>query len=194
MADYFNSGDWRGKNVLIKHHLPYSDDLNFISNDSVKILVSYRSLPDSVVSWFHHNIRLGKTSIDQKPHWLDTTGRSFAVRALNYRSSWTGKPNTLMVKYEDMLAEPKHAIKMTLEHIGESPSDIKIDLIFQRTRAKVQAGGPLHDGKHIRTGGRSVAKDELPYSFLQELLELQSSYESGVLTPKSIKQFRNRAQ
>jgi hypothetical protein len=99
-----------------------------------------------------------------------------------------------MIKYEEMLENPKSGIKNILEFLGDAPSVEKVDLIIKKTRARVKDGGPLRDGRHIRTGGRSVARDELPESLLQELLDLQKRYESGQLTSKEIVEFRKRSK
>ncbi|MCC5996956.1 MAG: sulfotransferase domain-containing protein [Oceanicaulis sp.] len=191
IAGYYASGEWRGRDVLLKHHLIYNDNLSFISDYQIRVIVSFRDLPDSVISWFHHNVRLGNTSLEDKSRWLETSGRAFAVRVLKYRRSWEGKPNTLMIRYEDLLADPKSGITTILEFLGEEAGEELVDVLHNATKAGVKPDGPLHEGKHIRTGGRRVARDELPGHFYDELLDLQAQFESGSLTPEVLSQFKS---
>jgi len=189
ISEYFQSDEWRKNNVLVKMHEKYDDDLSFIADPEIRVVITYRNLPDSVVSWYHHQLRLGKTTADQKNDWLESEGRRYCVRIISQRLSWIDKPNTLLMRYEDMIADPATKIFDLLAFCGLPVSHKIASEMAQKTRKGPFSADKLRDGKHVRTGGVSVASTELPAEFLKSLLDLEDLVSSGLFDEKVASRF-----
>jgi hypothetical protein len=183
------NNEWRDANILIKHHLPDSD-YSFVSDPQVRVLVSCRDLAESVVSWFHHCLRNGKANEDSKLEWLENRGRNFVVRAIRHRQASSSAPNTLMIRYEDLLSNPWAKTEEIVSFIGVHPTESLVKRIIKRTSVEPIQDLSQRQGMHIRTAGRRVAQNELPDQYYAEVQYLQTVLEEGNLKQKDLKQFR----
>ncbi len=173
---YVESGEWKGEQpVLIKMHITYGPEYDFIFQEGIKTVVSYRNIPDSVVSWFHHQVRHEKTTLERRKPWCNSTGRQFALRAVAHRLSWAGKPNVLPMKYEEMISNAPQQISRLFNGLELPLSEAKYEEIARETQVKLSTGEAPRDGMHVRTAGRSTAHEELPPHIFKELTELQNS-------------------
>jgi hypothetical protein len=170
LRGFMSSGETDGPvPVLLKMHFAYNKMHSYLLRDEVKVVVTYRNLPDSVLSWFHHQGRTGKTTPDKLNSWCMTAGRSFALRAISHRLSWLSIPNLIALRYEDLVANPVAEIGYLFESLGfEKPYD-ECSKIAQATQVKIPEGAPLREGMHVRTAGRSLAHEELPQGIYDEL-------------------------
>lgn len=176
---YVDSGEWAEGYTLIKQHIPYSDALSYLAAEGIRVLVTYRDLPDAVVSWFHHCERQGKTRRGDIGAWLQGSGRNFAARSVRHRESWRGQPNARLIRYEDMLADAPGEIHRIMGFLGHPGTPDLAQAVARKTQVTLPPDAPLREGHHIRTGGRKVAQDELPEDFYRELVELQRATEDG---------------
>lgn len=170
---YIKSGEWEEIPTLIKMHFAYNLEYKSLIRDGIKIIVSHRNIPDSVVSWFHHQVRMGKTTLDQRQAWLETRGREFARRAVNHRLSWSNKSGAYLIRYENMLYSAPAEIERLFSYIGHKKTPEECSELARKTEVKLDANAPLREGKHVRTAGRSVAKDELPEELYNEFCEME---------------------
>ncbi|CUH51525.1 sulfotransferase domain-containing protein [Shimia marina] len=190
LEGYVASGEWKEGTTLLKTHIEYSEGYKFLVADDIKVVVTYRKLTDSVVSWFHHQLRMNKTSSEDKLNWLDTKGRQFALRAVRHRLSWQDQPNALMVNYESMVQDAVPLIEEVTKFIGSPCSLFDAINLVEKTQVRISSKKSLQEGQHVRTGGLSVAKEELPEAYLKELEALQEVVEAGSFTPEIAKAFR----
>lgn len=170
---YVESGEWCAAATLIKMHFDFRDEHDYLLRDDIRIVVSYRNIPDSVVSWFHHDVRMGRTSPEHKRAWMERRGRAFAERALKHRLSWKNRPGTLLVRYEDMLADAVSGVGTIFTFIGQEKTRDECVAIAQMTQVRLKPDEPLRDGRHVRTAGRSVARDELPEHLYDEFTRME---------------------
>ncbi|MBO9476096.1 sulfotransferase domain-containing protein [Shimia sp. R11_0] len=190
LAGYFESGEWAGTTTLLKTHIENSSKYDFLKSDDVRVVVTHRRLTDSVVSWFHHQLRNKTTSLDEKAEWLDTKGRQFALRAVRHKLSWSDQHNALLVNYEDMVKDAVPLVEEVTKFIGSPCSLFDAINLVEKTQVRISSKKSLQEGQHVRTGGLSVAKEELPEAYLKELEALQEVVEAGSFTPEIAKAFR----
>jgi len=176
IIDYVNSGEWTDQPTLLKTHFVYDDSLAGLLRDDVSIIVSYRNLADSVVSMFHHQVRVGNVQSDDPAAWYAEKGLKFAKRSIRHKQSWVDKPGVLMVRYEDMLADTQAVIRQVLTAAGATPSDAQCLAISKATRRDDTS---IKEGAHVRTAGRSVAKEELPADLYARLQDMQAQMDAA---------------
>lgn len=176
LKSYITSADWHGAQpVLIKTHIVCPRSFDFLFHSDIRIVVSYRSLPETVVSAFHHQVRLGKVQADRQNKYFRTMGRRFAIRAVTQRLSWARQPGVCMLRYEDLLADTPGQIHALLAWLKHPVSAARAEALAAATRVRLSACEAPRDGAHIRTGGRSTAQAELPAALFDELTELEAS-------------------
>ena len=158
-------------------HFADSPDFAFLDNKDARVIVSYRNLPDSVISFFHHQIRMEKTTPDQKDKWLRTRGIRFAKDLQEYRRSWAQKDYVLLLKYEDMVLDAPAHIKKILQFLDQPCDDGICETLTEKTQVKIKKDGPLPVKKHVRTAGRSVARKEIPNDVFNTLTEMEKQLE-----------------
>lgn len=159
-------------------HFAYTKQLDFLKRDDVRIIVSHRNLPDSVMSFFYHQVRQGEAERDKLPQWLRTRGRAYAYQSIKQRLSWLHFPNVHFVRYEDLLADFVGESQKLLAFLGRPMSDQVMRDIGQSTRVTLKAGEKPRDGSHIRTAGVSVSKDEMPKPLYDEFALMDKIFES----------------
>ena len=169
LGAFIASSDWHVNDVLVKLHVPASKDMAFLQRDDVRVIVTVRHTPDSVLSWFHHQIRLGKASLNKKQQWFETTGLRFADRIRAHRLSWVLEPRAIHIRYEDLLTHPVRELQDIMAHLGKHISIDSLQQVVNRTMVKRAPNEPPHEGQHIRTAGISVADKEIPPEILQHL-------------------------
>ncbi|GEM_PF-3290449 len=175
LQDYFNSDEWRDEPTLIKMHFAHTPDFAFLDNKDARVIVSYRNLPDSVISFFHHQIRLDKTTPENKNAWLRKQGMRFAKDLQEYRRSWASKDYVLLLKYEDMVLDAPAHIKKILQFLDQPCDDAICEMLTEKTQVRMKKGAPLPVKKHVRTAGRSVAREEIPKGIFATLTEMENS-------------------
>jgi hypothetical protein len=193
LVDYYLSDEWRGRNVLVKLHESHSEEFGFIADPEVRVIITHRNLPDSVVSWFHHRLRLGKVAAGDKAAWLEGEGRKYSARVIAHRLSWIGQPNTLMMRYEDMLGQTADSIVTLLGFCGMECSPEQAAELAASTRKGPKETEQLNEGHHVRTGGRSVAREELPADYHAQLVALDDLVAAGRYGPVIRKAFLSGA-
>lgn len=174
---YFQSDEWRDAPTLIKMHFASSPDFAFLDNKDARVIVSYRNLPDSVNSFFYHQIRMDKTTPDQKEEWLRTSGIKFAKELQEYRRSWVQKDYVLLLKFEDMVLDAPAHIKKILHFLDQPCDDEICEMLAEKTQVKIKKGDPFPVKKHVRTAGRSVAREEIPKDVFATLTEMEKALE-----------------
>ncbi|MEM7006232.1 MAG: sulfotransferase domain-containing protein [Pseudomonadota bacterium] len=163
----------KAQNVLLKMHFEMGPDFEFLcDNNEVKVVVSWRNVPDSVLSFFHHQIRRGRTQMEDKLNWLETRGRRFARRTIDHKKSWQSVRNCYLVQFESLLEGPDKEFSGILDFLEIHISDQERADILSDTIVQLSDGERPRDGSHIRTAGQSRAKLELPQSFYEEFEEM----------------------
>lgn len=131
----------------------------------VKVIMTFRNLPDSVVSAYHHQVNYGQTSLTLT-EWLDDQGIFFA-RSLMQMDEWAD--HAFMLPFELALKDPITWLSRAAAYVDQHLSKEKILSIA----GSVTVRNPLHS-PHVRTGGAGSAKHELPPQWLARLLEMDA--------------------
>lgn len=164
-SDEFKAADY----VLLKMHFEMSPDFDFLrGHPDVNVIVSWRNVPDSVLSFFHHQIRRGRTQLEDKLTWLNTRGRRFARQAIAHKKSWRDVSNCHFVQFEELLARPDAEFAAILAFLGVELSEEDRGRILDGTIVQLKDGEKPREGAHVRTAGQSRAKKELPDTFYAE--------------------------
>jgi hypothetical protein len=173
LGGYYKSGEWREQTVLLKMHLRFLPEFKFLTTDpDVRVVVSRRNLPDTVVSFFHHQVRLGKAQPENRKTWMETVGRARAFAAAAYQTSWRNQPNSYVVRFEDMLSDPLPNLEGLLAFLGHPVPQARCEKIIASTIIRRNKNAEIHDGAFVRTAGLSQAKQELPEDFYNELCRM----------------------
>lgn len=162
---YVASGEWRPGPCLVKLHLANDPGFLHLHKGEVRVLVSWRDLPDAVVAVFHEQAAAGlipaADSAEGRQRWFAGSGMTFARTALLHRISWRGYPNALLLRYADMLADPATALARIAAHIAHPVSAERAAALAART------AGVLTQGAHPGPDGSGPAwarltADDLP--------------------------------
>lgn len=180
LQDYVQSSDWNERDTLVKTHFPYSPSCSYLDRDDVRVLVSFRNIPDSVISWFHHQARLGQVAASAKDAWLGEQGRACAKSVSTYRRSWRASGLALMLPYEKLVDDPETGIASILKFLGKDQTAFSLAEIARQTQVRLKPGEAPRDGNHVRTAGRSVATEEIPQALLREFLDMEADMETGL--------------
>lgn len=177
IPEFLDGYEYHNINTCIKMHI--DPEVFARRNDPhIKLLTSYRNLKDSIVSRGHHLKRLknqGKEnhsySLEEyfsNPKYYANTARKFGLHYLKSKQS-----NSFMIKYEDLISNKKESILRGIySYIGIDVSEQRIQKIIDSTDPGIKNRSDLAENKHIRTGGISVSRIELPeytYSQLDKL-------------------------
>jgi hypothetical protein len=174
IADYVASGEWRARPVLIKTHFEYGPDLAPLLQDGIRLVVTHRNLPDSVLSYWHHERRRGTAEADAMERWLKGRGMTFAEDMIRYYRSWADKPGALLVPYEEMVSDAAGQIARIAAHLGLEESAERIAAVAEGTQFRLKPGEAPREGAHARTGGLSRAEAELPAPILARLRRMEA--------------------
>jgi len=74
LKEFIETGAWKKKDILFKTHITYRPRFKYLLQPGIKIIVTYRNLPDSIVSLFHHQIRHEKTKHTEIDIWFRKKG------------------------------------------------------------------------------------------------------------------------
>lgn len=179
LEEYYNSGEWKSHSTLLKMHIKYEPKFAFLIDPEVRIIITYRNVCDSVVSWFHHQVRIKETTPEKKNDWLENEGRRFALSTINHRRSWEGRENALLINYEAMVADAIPSIISVMQFLGMPPDEARARELVEKTQVRVSDKSKLREGMHVRTGGLSVAREELPEEYYSQLIALQAIVEKN---------------
>jgi hypothetical protein len=190
LRDYIESGEWKGpRPVLIKMHIPCSSKFDYLLQDGIKVIVSNRNIPDSVLSWFHHQVREGKVNKDHLKPWCESSGRKFALAAIRHSLSWAAQPGTIMVRYEEMVSDAGWQIGKLLEQLGFPITEERRGKVAFATQVIMSENAPPRDGMHVRTAGQSKALQELPKAIYNEFLETENCMPDMRLIQRAVQHF-----
>ena len=175
---YLASGETVTKNVFIKTHIIYSKEVDYLLSEKVAMFVSYRNIPDSVLSYYHHQVRHGFYKGGDIQKWMDGDGYRFALRAVAHRLSWVGKKNVIMIRYEDLLTNGNEEIMRMANFLGVDLSTDEAEGVLKATQVKLGSNEKPREGEHIRTAGRSRAREEIPEKNYNDFLTLEQALSS----------------
>ncbi len=176
LEEYTNSAKWMDRDELLKMHFRYTNQRKFLLRSDIFIIITHRNIADSVLSFYYHNLRIGKVGVNDKINWLQTNGRTFAQGISVYRNSWKNIPNALMIRYEDMINKPETEISRVLLFLGKDINNYDI-VGLSKTKANPQKNGLPREDSHIRTAGISTAQNEIPAELLNEFYSLEKNTE-----------------
>ena len=161
ISDFINSDLCLGADpVLIKMHC--NPEL-FQRSANVRVICTHRNLADSLVSMAWHHVRVKK--IENQKEWVKNYyGNPKIVRNTIVRFGrhylQSVAESSLLVKYEDFIANKPETFAEILDFIGLELSEQRILALCGRTDHNIQSPVDFQL-KHVRTGGLSVAKEEL---------------------------------
>ena len=135
---------------LIKTHLPTRFFEKTIQKKQTKFVVVFRNTKDALASYYNF-YKSGVFDFDKNGSWQDFHER-FKNNKLVHGShfdmqlSWwkyRDDPRFLVVKYEDMLDDPKKAILQVADHLNKKLSDDLLQKIVERTSFKFMKSHPM---------------------------------------------------
>lgn len=175
LQDYVDSGEWRGAPVVLKTHIAYEPKFQFLLQPEIRVIVTYRNLPDSVLSMYHHQIRNGRTDMSLE-QWLEKRSSRFSEDFMNYRKSWAQHDDVLMIPYETMVADAAQKVAEIAAFLRLEVSAERCAEIAEITQVRLKPGEAPRDGQHARTGGQSRARLELPAEYYERFAEMEAAY------------------
>ena len=173
LKEFIETGAWKKKDILFKTHITYRPRFKYLLQPGIKIIVTYRNLPDSIVSLFHHQIRHEKTKHTEIDIWFRKKGYKFAKKFVAYRKQWAQHDNVLMIAYEDLIEDaPSQIFKIGL-FLNLYMTNKRAQEITQATQVRLNPGEKPKENSHTRTGGQSRAHIELPPKILARLERME---------------------
>ena len=185
IAEFLDFYDFQNSNTCLKMHC--NAHLFAIRNDpNIKVITSYRNLKDSIVSMGYHNLRVKGTEDKPKDHWIKNyfkdskrygkTACKFGLHYINSRLN-----GSFMVNFQDLVVDNKRGTMLDIyQHVGLNITTEKFNHIFEKTNPNIKSKNYYQEGKHVRTGGISCAKDELPEMTYNQLNKLDNYLFAGV--------------
>ena len=126
-----------------------------------------------VVSYFHYKVKRGKVRPEERQEWLYSEGVKFAKRVIEHKKSWRGVENAYLLSYEDLLQNTTVEIARIFQFLGIEKSIDECERLGNLTRVNLKSGEKPREGKHIRTAGKSRAKEELPPDLFRKFSKMQ---------------------
>jgi len=171
---FIDSGEWQKKPVMLKTHIAYEPKYEFLLRPEVRVIVTYRNLPDSMLSMYHHQVRKKRTELSMED-WLVERGERFSQFLTNYRNSWSQHDDVLMIPYENMVDQAPAEIRKMARFLGLKLSEKRFAEIAEKTQVRLKPGEAPREGKHSRTGGQSRARLELPPKYYELFAKMEAS-------------------
>ena len=154
----------------ILNNLQFFDDL-FLRP---KMIAIFRNPFDTAVSSWHQNKRIGDEEILRQygglPEWVGKTCEWYERDIRGYLDFANSRDNTVLVKYENLVAQKKDNVRELLRFLGATENeDILDDMIekssienFRKTSA---------NPKFFRKGSMDFGKDEISDELRRELTD-----------------------
>ena len=193
LRQFIEHGDWKVEDILIKSHMSYLSKFDYLLQPGIKIIVTYRNLPDSIVSLFHHQMRLKKTPHTKIDIWFRMTGLKFAKKFIAYRRHWAQHESVLMISYESLIEDAPSQISKIGEFLGQNLTKEKANEIAKATQVKLKPDEKPKDGSHTRTGGHSRAHLELPPKILERLIRMEQRVTKQVAQAAKTRSIESKA-
>lgn len=152
---FLDTTDFASETYLFKAH--YHPELSpILVRENVVIINCARSIPDMVLSFYHHQKRLGKTALTLN-EWVERHGLEVANTRLKYLAGWA--PYCPTMHFELMYSDPE-ASALRLAEIVKSPlSEDEIREAGRGTQNTPEKG--VREGHHVRTGKPGASREEL---------------------------------
>lgn len=165
---FLDSEDFHKDVYVIKSH--FSPDLApVLVRDGVIIINCARSIPDMVLSYYHHQKR--RLNNDQSLNdWMEEHGMAVAQNRMNYLRGWA--PHAPTMHFELMFADPEGSAMRLAEIVGSEKPERRIRQIGQRSQRTPQQG--VREGHHVRTGRPGAAQQEIAPALYAKLKALDS--------------------
>ncbi len=175
LSEYVSSEEWNKSSlyVLIKLHVYWQTGMEYLLRDGIKIIVSFRNIPDSVLSRYHHQVHYNKPEPERMRDWLETEGVKYARRMIQHRNSWSNTPGVLFLRYESLLSDTEQNISKIAKFLEVDCSDPLRKEIARRTSVDPKKYEQPQNDQHIRTAGRSRARIELPKDIYEALVRME---------------------
>tara|TARA_R110002072_G_scaffold272420_1_gene432634 strand:- start:4963 stop:5655 length:693 start_codon:yes stop_codon:yes gene_type:complete len=157
MAPFLASPECRNNVVCIKAHYradPKMTEL-FLKSD-VRMIVSYRNMPDTIVSLYYHERKYNGCTMSLE-QWLATEADVRARDFLTIRTGWDSM-SPLMIPFEQMRENPVHWAMEIARYSEANVSEDEAAAFCAQTMKKTDT---IQENSHVRTGGAGAAH-ELP--------------------------------
>tara|TARA_R110000868_G_scaffold43693_4_gene146721 strand:- start:2037 stop:2720 length:684 start_codon:yes stop_codon:yes gene_type:complete len=175
LSGYLATGESSSRNVILKaHYRPKPELKKLFNHHGVKLLVSYRNMPDTIVSLYHHEKKHKKLDMSLAK-WL-ASGGDIALRDyLSIRTGW--QDMSLMIPFEEARNDPALWAARIGEFIEVPPQQPVQKFCAQTLSRRTQVA----ESKHIRTGGAGAA-NELPDYWRKVIEEIEAETLASQLT------------
>ncbi|TVS04602.1 MAG: hypothetical protein EA413_08585 [Cyanobium sp. PLM2.Bin73] len=180
LGGFLHSNMWHDpRNICIKMHCSHCLVQHPGHSHSIKVITSFRNLKDSIVSMAYHNLRVQSAKNRTRDYWIKDYfsdpcryGNTAKRLGLHYLDAL--RNGAYMVNYQDMTDRKSKTFADMYSYLGISVSEEELSEICAKTDPGIRSKEDISEGSHVRTGGISVAQDELPAFTLQQLDALYS--------------------
>jgi hypothetical protein len=155
-----------GETYVVKtHEAPTSSVRRMLRRGSLKATYIYRDPRDVAVSLFEHGRRIREQGIQSNTGFdrLETLEDAihFANMKIAIWQEWRACQGVLMMRYEDLVADPLSSCQRVAEHLSLSLSEQDLQQVIQRYDAKRAAQGKAPHPLHFNKGVSGRWKQEL---------------------------------
>jgi hypothetical protein len=167
LPGYLATDEASSRNVVIKaHYRPKPPLKKLFQQNNVKLIVSYRNMPDTIVSLYHHEKKHKKIDLPLQK-WLAARGDVIVRDYLSIRFGWEGL--AMQVPFETARSDPEYWARKIGEYLNIEPK-LPVRPFCKQTMSNRSA---VVEGNHIRTGGAG-ASQELPDHWRKVIEEIEA--------------------
>lgn len=156
------------------HYLPSSklgerNAADVLVDDRVVLINSIRNVGDALVSWYHHCLRLSRTSAPFED-WFTTDGLAFVKQYGAHHVGWHTKASPFLFSYRKLKVDYRACMIEFLDWSGLDPNGpIRGDL---NEWASIEAERKRRPSAHLRTGRVGEHRDVITPGMASEVEEL----------------------
>ena len=164
LAEFLDSDDFKNGRYLTKtHYHPRYAEL--LDREGVIVINCARSIPDMVVSYYHHARR--KQGVTQDiDAWMAENAIQVARNRIEYLRGWAHVPT---LHFETIFADVEAAAVRLAGLVGSPLTEAEVRLIGRKSQ---KTPGDKQDGKAVRTGRPGAGREEIPAAYYAALCEM----------------------
>lgn len=168
VGDFLRSDVWHSpRNICIKMHCSARLFRLPEQNELIRVITTYRNLKDSIVSMAYHNLRVQPEKNRPRDFWVkeyfsEPSRYGMTAKKLGMHYFDALNNGAYIVNYQDLVSQKSETLSNVYQFLHLSISEGQLSEICSITDPGIKSKQNIVEGAHVRTGGVSVAKDELP--------------------------------
>ena len=163
LQSFLSKTDFASQTYLFKAH--FKPELApVLIRKNVVVISCARSIPDMVLSFYHHQKRLGKTDLSLND-WVSQHGLEVARNRIDYLEGWA--PYCPTMHFEMMYSDPAGSALRLAQIVNSPLSEEAIREVGRSTQNTPDKG--VREGHHVRTGKPGASREELDPAMFEAL-------------------------